>query len=176
MSIREILWSNWGRYDWIIFVLGAVNAGVFVYTLRLAKDMYRKVYSGGLHALLQWDLDSLLRKLNSANLEELSESQNRTEHWYAFFVNLTAIFPLLGILGTVISLLPMVASLSDMHQNFFAALTSTFWGLVFAIAFKLADGYLSSRVEINAQQLGLLLEQRDKIQRRKEAEREEALR
>ena len=26
MSIREILWSNWGRYDWIIFVLGAVNA------------------------------------------------------------------------------------------------------------------------------------------------------
>ena len=173
MTLSGILWSNLGRYDWIIFVLGLGNAAVFVYTLRLTKSMYRSLYSGGLRALLQWDLDSLLRKLNSADLEELSESQNRTEHWYAFFVNLTAIFPLLGILGTVVSLLPMVAELADMQQNFFAALTSTFWGLVFAIAFKLADGYLSSRVEINGQQLQLLLEQRDKIQLRREEERRE---
>lgn len=165
VSLWGILWSNFGRYDWIIFVVAAVNAGIVAYTLRLTRQMYKKIYAGGFRALLQWDMDSLIQKVNSADLEELSESQNQAEHWYAFFVNVTAIFPLLGILGTVLSLLPMVANLADMQQNFFAALTSTFWGLVFAIGFKLADGYLSSRVEINAQQLRMLLEQRDKVAR-----------
>lgn len=166
MSLARILWFNLWSYDWIIFVVAILNAGVFARTLTLTGEMYRKIYSGGFHALLQWDLDSLIQRLNSENLQDLSENQNRTEHWYAFFVNMTAIFPLLGILGTVISLLPMVANLADMQQNFFAALTSTFWGLIFAIGFKLADGYLSSRVEINSQQLRLLLEQRGKAERR----------
>lgn len=165
VSLSQILWSNFGSYDWIIFAAALINAAIAGYTLRLTGQMYRRIYSGGFRALLQWDMESLIRKVNSTDLEELSESQNKAEHWYSFFVNMTGIFPLLGILGTVISLLPMVAELADMQQNFFAALTSTFWGLIFAIAFKLADGYLSSRVEINREQLRLLLEQRDKVAR-----------
>ena len=76
------------------------------------------------------------------------------------YVNVTAIFPLLGILGTVLSLLPMVADLSNMQMNFFAALTSTLWGLIFAILFKLLDGFLSARMEDNDKSVALLLERR----------------
>mgnify|MGYP002626083102 CR=1 FL=1 len=158
MSLHSILWSNFGRYDWIIFAVALINAGIFVYTLRLTKKMYRSIYSGGFRALLQWDLDSLIRKLTSTNLEELSESQNRSEHWYSFYVNMTAIFPLLGILGTVLSLLPIVADLSDTQQSFFAALTSTFWGLVFAILFKFIDSFLSPHIEDNDKNVTLFLE------------------
>ena len=60
----------------------------------------------------------------------------------------------------MVSLLPMVAELTDLQQNFFAALTSTFWGLVFAIIFKLLDGFLSARLEDNDKNVNLLLERR----------------
>ena len=47
--------------------------------------------------------------------------------------------------------------MANIQENFFAALTSTFWGLVFAIAFKLCDAFLSSRMEDNDKNVTLLL-------------------
>lgn len=71
--------------------------------------------------------------------------RNRTGSLYSLFVNLTGIFPLLGILGTVISLLGMVGDMTNVQDNFYGALTSTFWGLVFAIIFKFLDGIISAK-------------------------------
>ena len=48
-----------------------------------------------------------------------------------------------------------------MQTNFFAALTSTFWGLVFAIVFKFLDGFLSARMEDNDKAVDLLLQRRE---------------
>ena len=94
--------------------------------------------------------------------------RKRSESLYSVFVNVTAIFPLLGILGTVVSLLPMVADMADMQTNFFAALTSTFWGLVFAILFKLLDGFLSARMEDNDKAVDLLLQRRELLNEERE--------
>jgi chemotaxis protein MotA len=47
--------------------------------------------------------------------------------------------------------------MSNLQDNFFAALTSTFWGLIFAIGFKLCDAFLSSRIEDNDKNVNLLL-------------------
>jgi chemotaxis protein MotA len=47
-------------------------------------------------------------------------------------------------------------------MNFFSALTSTFWGLVFAIVFKLLDGFLSSRMDDNDKSVTMLLERRQR--------------
>ena len=74
------------------------------------------------------------------------------------FVNLTGIFPLLGILGTVISLLGMVGDMTNVQDNFYGALTSTFWGLVFAIIFKFLDGIISAKIEDNEKNVQLYLE------------------
>jgi chemotaxis protein MotA len=90
--------------------------------------------------------------------EEIVTLRKSSEAFYTVFANITSIFPLLGILGTVISLMPMVADMADMSRNFFAALTSTFWGLVFAIIFKLLDGFLVSRIEDNDKNVTLLLD------------------
>ena len=104
-------------------------------------------------------------------VEELVKLREEAESLYALFSNLTAIFPLLGILGTVISLLPMVADMGNLENNFFAALTSTFWGLVFAIAFKLCDAFLSARMEDNDKNVALLL---NRMRERPEPEAETA--
>ena len=92
--------------------------------------------------------------------ERIVSMRKRSEDLYSLFANITSIFPLLGILGTVVSLLPMVSNLSDMQTNFFAALTSTFWGLVFANLFKFLDGFLASRMDDNSRSVELLLARR----------------
>ena len=69
---------------------------------------------------------------------------------YALYSNLTTMFPLMGMLGTVVSLIPMVNAIgSETTGLFFSALTSTFWGIVFALIFKLLDASISYKIEDN---------------------------
>ena len=89
---------------------------------------------------------------------DIVSMRNRTGSLYSLFVNLTGIFPLLGILGTVISLLGMVGDMTNVQDNFYGALTSTFWGLVFAIIFKFLDGIISAKIEDNEKNVQLYLE------------------
>jgi hypothetical protein len=86
------------------------------------------------------------------------------------FVNLTGIFPLLGILGTVVSLLGMVSDSTDITGNFYGALTSTFWGLVFAIIFKFIDGVISAKIEDNEKTVALYLDRNNAPDRIRSAE------
>ena len=71
----------------------------------------------------------------------------------------------MGILGTVISLLGMVGDMTNVQDNFYGALTSTFWGLVFAIIFKFLDGIISAKIDDNEKNVQLYLE------RKKESDR-----
>lgn len=66
------------------------------------------------------------------------------------FVTLITIFPLLGMYGTVSALLNVdlsAGNLENARVNFFAALTSTAWGIVFSIAFKLLNALTTHYVE-----------------------------
>ena len=59
---------------------------------------------------------------------------------YNLFVTGISVFPLLGMFGTVSALLGLDLSVGDMtniKNNFFIALTSTAWGIIFSIIFKL---------------------------------------
>ena len=48
--------------------------------------------------------------------------------------------------------------MANAQSNFYLALTSTFWGLVFAIIFKMLDGFILSRIEDNEKTVALYLE------------------
>ena len=153
----KIIWKNLIGFDLVIFIAAALNGVVFYLAYRYAKVLYQKLHltvfvpSHRKHP--EKTADAVLR----VDEEEVINLRKYSEGLYAVFVNVTAIFPLLGILGTVISLIPMVSDMADMQQNFFAALTSTFWGLIFAIIFKLLDGLLSSKIEDNDKNVSLLL-------------------
>ena len=69
---------------------------------------------------------------------------------YAIFLTIISIFPLLGMLGTVFGLLGLDLASGDMENiknNFFIALTSTAWGIIFSIIFKILDAVFLEDIE-----------------------------
>ena len=69
---------------------------------------------------------------------------------YTLFVALISIFPLLGMLGTVFGLLGLDLATGDMDNiknNFFIALTSTAWGIIFSVGFKILHAVFSDFIE-----------------------------
>ena len=160
MSVFQVIAQNLLGFDLIIFVAAALNGICYCFARRNVSALSRKLNINVYVPSRRSDPESVTRAIRSINVEQLVSMRKRSESLYSVFVNVTSIFPLLGILGTVVSLLPMVSELADMQTNFFSALTSTFWGLVFAILFKLLDGFLSSRVADNDKAVDLLLKQR----------------
>lgn len=69
---------------------------------------------------------------------------------YTIFTTLITIFPLLGMFGTVCGLLGLDLANGDMSnikENFFIALTSTAWGIIFAALFKILNAFIENYVE-----------------------------
>lgn len=167
MSFWQVIGKNLWGFDLIIFLTAVLN-GVCFYFARLYTDQLHKklnlVVFLPSHKQRPEALAKAIKDMDEGSFVAL---RKKAEGFYSVFSNVTAIFPLLGILGTVVSLLPMVAALSDMQQNFFAALTSTFWGLVFAIIFKLLDGFLAARLEDNDKNVTLLLERQKLLEDQK---------
>lgn len=154
----SVIFMNFWGYDLIIVITAVVTGIVFFRLHRSAENLYKKMHltvfvpDGRLSSR---EADSDMSGLRET---EVVTMRNHTGKLYSIFVNLTGIFPLLGILGTVISLLGLVADTSDITGNFYGALTSTFWGLVFAIVFKFLDGVISAKIEDNEKSVALYLE------------------
>ena len=69
---------------------------------------------------------------------------------YTLFVSFISIFPLLGMLGTVFGLLGLDLAAGDMtniKNNFFIALTSTAWGIIFSILYKIILAFSADFIE-----------------------------
>ncbi len=168
MSFWQVIGKNLLGFDLIIFILAALNGVCYYFTRLYTDELYRKLNMLVFVPSHRHNPEKVAQKIRELDESGIVTLRKRSEGLYSIFANVTAIFPLMGILGTVVSLLPMVAELSDMQQNFFAALTSTFWGLVFAIIFKLLDGFLSARLEDNDKNVTLLLERRDLLKKEEE--------
>mgnify|MGYP000064971733 FL=1 len=70
--------------------------------------------------------------------------------FYTLFGTSISIFPLLGMFGTVIGLLGLDLATGDMENiraNFFIALTSTAWGIIFSVLFKILHALIADYVE-----------------------------
>ena len=169
-NLLSVIFMNLWGFDLIIFLTAAFTG--FIYYLlfksadRLYKKMHLTVYVPDGEASRK-DAD---REIASLKKSDVAEMRNNTGKLYSLFVNLTGIFPLLGILGTVISLLGMVSDMTDISSNFYGALTSTFWGLVFAIVFKILDGVISATIEDNEKTVQLFLEKSSADQEHKISE------
>ena len=79
---------------------------------------------------------------------------------YTIFIALISIFPLLGMLGTVLALLNLDISGNTelMKNNFFQALDTTMWGIVYAAVFKFANAFAQTPIEAQITKAKLLLE------------------
>ena len=80
------------------------------------------------------------------SLSALRINRRRLSILYTLFTTFISIFPLWGMFGTVKALvaLDLSGALDAVREHFFEALTSTAWGIIFAIAFKILNAWLVS--------------------------------
>lgn len=162
-SIPKIFVTNFLRFDFLIFVLAILNILLFVRAKRQTKRVIKQLNPEGYipggwedHAEIRGKYREFLSLYGERKLLKQQKQMNLS---YTLYENITAVFPLMGILGTVISLIPMVKEIETLQTGlFFAALTSTFWGIVFAIIFKSMNGFLQADLEFAEDQIAVYLE------------------
>ena len=162
-SLLGVLGNNFLSFDFIIFLLGGLNVFVFVKTTVYSKQLYKTLnpycWIPGGDASLREVQKKFAQQREKSSETDIIQLRRKMNTYYVIYENLTAIFPLLGLLGTVVSLLPMVGELGEIVTGlFFSALTSTMWGIIFAIVFKALNGYLSSGIEDNEKNIEIYLQ------------------
>lgn len=108
----------------------------------------------GVSASMQWENEQI------SKLKKMRKDLVRKYTWYA---NFTAIFPLLGILGTVAAL--VTYSDVTMMENFMSALSTTLLGLIFAILFKVFDSILSGPLDVFIGDADYVIQEHDREKR-----------
>lgn len=163
LSLWQIILDNFFQYDYLIFILAGINIYILIKTSMYAKKLYYILnpqgwIPGGKQSLKELE-EKFEEPFSTASESKLIFLRRKTNAYYTLFENITAIFPLLGILGTVVSLIPMVNAMGDTYSGyFFSALTSTLWGIIFAIIFKGCNGYIASQIEDNEKNVTVYLE------------------
>ena len=172
-QLISILFMNLMGFDMLIFALAAVNLIVYIKVRDRANIVYKHFnYSDRIVNLNDEAKEALRENTKSENkkltAEELLEYREKTNRVYALFSNFTTMFPLLGMLGTVVSLIMMTDSINTAAtESFFAALTSTFWGIVAALIFKGLDALVSYKIEDNEKHMEYILNPNRKNQERR---------
>lgn len=152
-EIISIIFKNFGFIDFLIILLFVFNVFLFLRIRADAVKIHGAVYRKDYFGLLPDDTKKRLSKDRAVNAKEMpiNDLFNIRENMnskYAFFTNFTTMFPLMGMLGTVVSLIPMVDKMGEQSTGlFFTALTSTFWGIVAAILCKVLDAFISPVID-----------------------------
>lgn len=102
--------------------------------------------------------------ISADELDNLINLSDDAASKYTWFVNITAIFPLLGILGTVLALMNSSGT-ENLSANFSMALWTTFLGLVCAIICKLFDSGISSKLDRALDEADYLIHKHDEEKR-----------
>lgn len=157
-ELAKVFWENFKNYDFIVFVAALIQLLVFVYSMHRINELHRQMYPSDFapsHERRDYRREKIYEP-------DIVRTLGKAIFSYTLYGNITGIFPLLGILGTVLSLIQMVGNAANYQGSFYLALTSTFWGLVFAILSKAADTFLSARLEEDESAVDLYLHRKDK--------------
>ena len=120
--------------DFLILLVAIIDFVLLLLTLWMAKTIKRKA-------------NAWRRK---KNVEFSGFLLSGVSKFYTLFVTIISLFPLLGMLGTVFGLLGLDLASGDMtniKNNFFIALTSTAWGIIFSVIFKIIHAMVADEIE-----------------------------
>jgi len=163
MSFIKILLEHWGWIDTCILIILIVNIFlIYRHAWLSANRLYKHFSKTDRISALPEDAAGNIRALTAEEKimtsEQLLECRDRMNKFYSAFTIITTMFPLLGMLGTVISLIPMVDTIGAAEtQLFFGALTSTFWGIVSALFCKFLDIFIGFKIEDSEKHVEFLL-------------------
>ncbi len=161
MNFVKALFNNIMGIDGIIILLAAANLiAVATMVRRFAMQT-----ENALKKVVYQPLSEIIASIVPDNqdhlpldLHRLKEQREKEDVWHHLYIAITSILPLMGILGTVIALLRIDAfELTIVSSNFTSALSSTFWGLLGAIACRIMEGTLSPKIERNQENFRMLV-------------------
>lgn len=144
----------------LIIVFGIVNMCVFFRTrgkIKKAENIFkpRNDKVNGISASMQW---------NNEQISHLKNMRREMIIAYTFYANITAIFPLLGILGTVAAL--TTYSAETMLDSFMVALGTTLLGVGLAFFYKSIDGIISGPMDVIVEDADYVIQEYESEKRR----------
>jgi chemotaxis protein MotA len=142
MSFGEKIWQSLFSSDWYIlfafFLTLLCLSFVWYFNMKTKKE--------------------IVKCEQEKNIRHITFIYNWFTVFYTLFITAISIFPLLGMFGTVKALLELdLSNINNAKNNFFDALTSTTWGIIFSIGFKIVNAFISTSVENNIQKLADLI-------------------
>lgn len=145
MDASLIQFANWvcTNDNKLIVVFSIVNIVVFFAIIWIRHLAHKKIYPPNDKRY------NVTANMNWSNkvIKKLVVYKKWLVLFYMLYANLTAIFPLLGILGTVAALVTYKSG-DEMMENLMVALSTTLAGVVAAIIFKFLDSFISGGVDI----------------------------
>ncbi len=142
----RVLFSNFSFWDGLIFFVVLVEVVVLIYYFRSVKKLEKALdpakCTGCMSKKAQMEKEEQQRKEH-----KVKESLERAIKVSYFYDDIVSLFTIFGILGTVMALLPMVGT-ENMQSNFTVALTTTAWGIIFSIIFKILGVPVSASLDI----------------------------
>lgn len=140
---------------YILIGLGAAADGVFFFIVRKkAIEIKNSALPGELRSKATGE--SLEKKVLYKTKQDFIDASGWLKVYYSIYSNISAVFPLLGILGTVVSLIEM-SDIETAATSFMSALDTTLWGLVCGIISKIADSWLSPHYETALDEADLII-------------------
>ena len=128
----------------IIVLCALVNLGVFIFALLQIRET-RKILYPQSSIVYKTKANS---NITGEEAQKLATKKNLLLFLYSSYANITAIFPLLGILGTVAALILLPPDGGEkMMENLMVALDTTLLGAVCAVLYKVLDSLLSGPIE-----------------------------
>ena len=126
----------------IIIIFAVINAAVW------GVEKYWLVRAGRILTTKNDLVNGVMGKtgITNADVAKLKFTRKWLVMIYTFYANITAVFPLLGILGTVAALISYTGE--TIMDNFMIALGTTLFGVAFAIIFKCADAFISGPLDL----------------------------
>ena len=98
MSLLPVFWDGLKGFDWIILLAAAANGVVCHIARREALKLYNTMHQSKYVPSWRGRSAHLADSVRAVDEEGVIAMRNRSERLYSIFINITAVFPLLGIL------------------------------------------------------------------------------
>ncbi|MCR4645143.1 MAG: MotA/TolQ/ExbB proton channel family protein [Oscillospiraceae bacterium] len=145
----------------LIILLGCITIGLFVWCILISRNLDNILQPRTRRANPSRETKEETPE-DIRNIEDdVVKKCNKMNMIYSCAVNCTTAFPLLGMLGTVISLMSLAGNMDGQEipvDQFFMALRTTMWGIIGGIIGKGFDAYVSVKVAANNKETDTLLE------------------
>lgn len=131
---------------WMLLNASKLSSHRSLVEAALTMTNIKTIYNTQLHA---FENDTQKEQVTPDTMREYEKTFNELSVTHATIASLIPVFPLLGILGTVVGLMQQSQGLSDVNvviAGLDTALTSTFFGLIASIVLKLVDTFLPAKM------------------------------